>query len=747
MRSSANGFRMFHDLKLVKKLWLSFSLVTLIALMIFAMLSSTYIKGFMTDREGNAMLQKIEYFTGSMDNYIQSIEKSSQLLVYNENIQEPLSANAASLNGMNRIQAYNYIYDQLRQLSSRFYGIEAIYLVDKYHNVYDSGVGMNFTPSYLVSDEFIRQGWYDKMANNNSSNSLWSFIKWRDMQTSIVMFKTIYDKNNLQILGYLIISISPSILNNYLASSNLDEGTNSIIDSNGFMFSAGGEASVPSIDRSRMTGTKGHYTQIPANYVVAYSKHSLTNWTFVHTIPQSLLLKDLKQINNLWVAFLGLSLALMVIVSIFISRTISMPLRKMIRMLRYVEQGNLNLKFQPLYKDELGDLGRAFNHMIDKVREGEPLMREKLVRSLLEGSMTETEAQLFEERLGFKLSSSSFRVVLLHVHGGYEKELLDRAESIIYEFESSHEMISIYLSSEQYCLVFNVCNEDIINHINVLIAVLQERLGLQMYAFVGSQYEHFNLIKTSFEEAKTLLNYLVGEQMDDQTNIFFVGDSWKSQYPESFENKLLYYMEQRDMDNCAAVMEELIIYARASHLVPHVLYALMAALYNHLYKLLIKSGQSAVLSKNWFGDVQEKLLTQPIEKNGRQFIALLREHLGTNEPQEKKQSRSILKSLQIINEQYSDVGLGIDSVVEQVGLNANYFSQLFKKEVGVGFTDYVGQVRMEHAKRLLEEPANKIKDVAQQVGFTNPHYFSIWFKDNTGLSPSQYRKQLIGQIG
>ncbi|MDR6550487.1 helix-turn-helix domain-containing protein [Paenibacillus qinlingensis] len=746
MRMFSNGFRIFHDLKLVKKLWLSFSLVTLLALVIFALLSSTYIKRMMTDQEGNAMLQKIEYFTGSMDSYFQSIEKSSQLLVYNENVQEPLSANAASLNGMERILSYNYIYDQLRQLSARFIGIEAIYLVDKFQNVYDSGVGMNFTPSYLVSDEFTSQGWYDKMANNKSSNSLWSFIKWRDKQTSIVMFKTIYDKNNLQVLGYLIISISPTILNNYLASSNLDEGTNSIVDSNGYIFSAGSGESIPPIHTDQLTGMKGHYTNESDDYVVAYSKHPLTQWTFVHTIPQSLLLKDLKHINNLWVAFLGVSLILMVVVSVYISKTISMPLRKMIRMLRNVEHGNLNMKFQPLFKDELGDLGRAFNHMIDKVREGEPLMREKLVRSLLEGRMTETEASFFTERLNFQLDAASFRVVLLHLHSSYEKEELDQLESIMHEFEEGHEMISIYLSNEQYCLIFNGENDEALPNIHALISELKERQELQIYAFVGNHYEHFNLIKTSFEEAKALLNYLVGEQMDDQTNTYFVGDSWKSQYPEAFENKLLYYMDERDIDNCAAVMEELIVYARASHLVPHVLYAFMAALYNHLYKLLIKSGQSTVMDKNWFGDVQEKLLSQPLEKNGRQFITRLREHLGVNEQKEKKHSRNILKSLQIINEQYSDIGLGIDSVVEQVGLNANYFSQLFKKEVGVGFTDYVGQVRMEHAKRLLEDPANKIKDVALQIGFTNPHYFSIWFKENTGLSPSQFRKQLLGQI-
>jgi two-component system response regulator YesN len=67
---------------------------------------------------------------------------------------------------------------------------------------------------------------------------------------------------------------------------------------------------------------------------------------------------------------------------------------------------------------------------------------------------------------------------------------------------------------------------------------------------------------------------------------------------------------------------------------------------------------------------------------------------------------------------------------------------LFKKEVGIGFVDYVGGVRLEEAKKMLIDSNVKVKEVAESVGFVDPHYFGIWFKENTGLSPSQYRKTM-----
>ena len=59
----------------------------------------------------------------------------------------------------------------------------------------------------------------------------------------------------------------------------------------------------------------------------------------------------------------------------------------------------------------------------------------------------------------------------------------------------------------------------------------------------------------------------------------------------------------------------------------------------------------------------------------------------------------------------------------------------------MGFADYVSALRLERAKELLRDGKVKIKDIHSQVGFTSAHYFGTWFKKNTGVTPSEFRKQ------
>lgn len=75
------------------------------------------------------------------------------------------------------------------------------------------------------------------------------------------------------------------------------------------------------------------------------------------------------------------------------------------------------------------------------------------------------------------------------------------------------------------------------------------------------------------------------------------------------------------------------------------------------------------------------------------------------------------------------------------GYNEKYIASLFKKELGVSPGKYLTGVRMEVAKRLLRaQPAAMLKDVAQQVGFSDPLYFSRVFRETTGISPSVFAK-------
>ncbi|SDD24478.1 Helix-turn-helix domain-containing protein [Paenibacillus sp. UNCCL117] len=91
-----------------------------------------------------------------------------------------------------------------------------------------------------------------------------------------------------------------------------------------------------------------------------------------------------------------------------------------------------------------------------------------------------------------------------------------------------------------------------------------------------------------------------------------------------------------------------------------------------------------------------------------------------------------------VDEHYGD-NLSMRSIASQVYMNAAYLGQLFKAEKGVGFNDYLFQVRMENAKRMLAGTDMKVYEVAQAVGYNDLDWFYKKFKKYTGMSSSEYR--------
>jgi len=81
-----------------------------------------------------------------------------------------------------------------------------------------------------------------------------------------------------------------------------------------------------------------------------------------------------------------------------------------------------------------------------------------------------------------------------------------------------------------------------------------------------------------------------------------------------------------------------------------------------------------------------------------------------------------------------------DHMAEMVNLSPGYFSNLFRLEVGMSFSDYVIQVRVDNAKKLLRRFDLSVEQVSRQCGFNSLAHFSRTFKDRTGLSPLKFRK-------
>lgn len=98
---------------------------------------------------------------------------------------------------------------------------------------------------------------------------------------------------------------------------------------------------------------------------------------------------------------------------------------------------------------------------------------------------------------------------------------------------------------------------------------------------------------------------------------------------------------------------------------------------------------------------------------------------------------SIIKATQYI-QQYYHREISLQFISGLAHLSKNYFANVFKKEVGESFLEYLTRIRIDNAKALLRQDL-RTGDVGSLVGIPDPKYFSKVFKKITGLSPSEYR--------
>lgn len=100
---------------------------------------------------------------------------------------------------------------------------------------------------------------------------------------------------------------------------------------------------------------------------------------------------------------------------------------------------------------------------------------------------------------------------------------------------------------------------------------------------------------------------------------------------------------------------------------------------------------------------------------------------------------NLQKVLDYMETHYSDADISFESVAREVNFSVSYISALLKKNRNTSFIKHLTALRMEKAKELLKSPALKIIDIAEQLGYADPYYFSHCFKKYTGFSPKEFR--------
>lgn len=111
----------------------------------------------------------------------------------------------------------------------------------------------------------------------------------------------------------------------------------------------------------------------------------------------------------------------------------------------------------------------------------------------------------------------------------------------------------------------------------------------------------------------------------------------------------------------------------------------------------------------------------------------------TNEKDSYGNKQAIM-ALDYIDKNYGNAEISLNSVCHYLAMSTSYFSSIFKSQTGETFIEALTKKRIQKAKSLIENTALKAYEVASEVGFSDPHYFSVTFKKNTGYTPTEYAK-------
>lgn len=248
------------------------------------------------------------------------------------------------------------------------------------------------------------------------------------------------------------------------------------------------------------------------------------------------------------------------------------------------------------------------------------------------------------------------------------------------------------------------------------------------------------------------LNHQSNEQMkvNEGLKIFLVlrgtVQIFKHQQTQSYQAGELFLINHHETYRCSASEETLYI---AIQLHAHYLQQYIPDI-SHKYFVLKKETLQEVIYEqmiNAVADVGIVHIRQGtfhrlyIEQKLMDLMFILGRYLSTEQSlphQEKTQDQRLEVVCTYIETHYAEP-ITLTAVAEIVGLSPTYLSKLFTRQMGTGFNHYVNHIRLEHCKTDLINTDDPITHIAYKHGFTSSNMLLKYFKQDTQLTPTEYR--------
>lgn len=410
-----------------------------------------------------------------------------------------------------------------------------------------------------------------------------------------------------------------------------------------------------------------------------------------------------------------------------------------------MEAGVVNYLLKPV---EVQEFQRCMEGVIDKIqknrlhheqdREHQERMQEAMLYRLFRtGKVPKGEAGLLKKLLFEKKPEGCIPVVFEFLDNYFEHSG-DKFQKMAGAYFREMTFFEL-LPNEAYLVIGNSEYRNrphLKEQLEKLLRALGERQECLVVAgkMVSSLEELVTQLTKMDEIRKDIFGYgdriLFAEECSD-------GQTRYAKDIEEVKSDIFSAIERQEMDRiregCRQLSEALSKSKELSRIyIQHLLYSIVKELYDKIPQ--VEYEDALVIAGEFFSEKKpEKVLGDFTEAVDRILSVAGRE--------EKTDSELILRIKNYIQKDYQR-DLSLVDVAKEVGLAPAYVSHTFKKETGQGIVEYITELKMKKARKLLEDKSLKIVKIAQSCGYENQSYFNKLFKSYYGMTPKQYREGL-----
>ncbi len=164
----------------------------------------------------------------------------------------------------------------------------------------------------------------------------------------------------------------------------------------------------------------------------------------------------------------------------------------------------------------------------------------------------------------------------------------------------------------------------------------------------------------------------------------------------------------------------------------------------HLLSVTVGLGEKLNLNASLISDkrnfLEEYKEIKTLDEAEVYFASLIQTICGRlKDNRQKMESRHVGRIVQYI-EEHSSENFGIETMAEQLNVSSSYIYKIFREQFRKTFIEYLHEIRLQKACRLLESPEMKIGEIASRTGFSSANYFIQVFRKYKGYTPNEYRK-------